>query len=86
MAPLISNSHKYSTLANDESETSSFIHNSEKTSPQYGFENKTLKSKFRALLPWLLHLSFFLAYVTFYVTWGRPTNIREAFYCECYFT
>lgn len=74
--------HRYSSLSSDEDETNSFIHDSEKTKIQYEIGDKNLKSKFRALLPWLAHLVFLLIYTAIYLNWKRPAEIKEIFFCE----
>lgn len=86
MAPITSKHHKYSSLANDETETSSFIHDSEKTGIQYDLEKNDLRSKLRKLLPCLIHFLFILAYAAVYIHSQRSAEIREGFFCESAFS
>ncbi len=86
MAPITSNRHHYSSLANDETEISSFIQDTEKTGIRFDLENKISRQKLRTLLPWLVHVVFILAYGAVYVYLQRPAGIIEGFACECCFT
>jgi hypothetical protein len=85
MAPITSKHHKYSSLVNDETETSSFIHDSEKTGIQYDLEKNDLRSKLRKLLPWFIHFLFILAYAAVYIHSRRSAEITEGFFCESAF-
>jgi len=82
MAPITNKHHKYSSLVDEVTETSSFIHDSEKTELRFQYENERQKSKLRTILPWLVHLVFILTYIAIYVVSQRSAKILEGFDCE----
>ncbi|KAE9373355.1 hypothetical protein N431DRAFT_465651 [Stipitochalara longipes BDJ] len=70
---------KYSTLADDEQENIPFIRSSEKLTDSAHLESQREDSKWKKLLPWVVHLTFCLVYISISLTWKRPGKFLERF-------